>query len=291
MPKDPAKQFGQIIGDVLEAAMSPALRRFSRKHKLYLDKKGKRPARQKKVKVTWKDSNDNKHDLDFVLEKGGKIDKLGMPAAFIEAAWRRYTKHSKNKAQEIQGAIIPLRDTYSNNRPFIGAVLAGEFTADSLTQLRSLGFTLLNFSYQQVIDAFQTAGIDARFNEATSDAAFKKKVRAWGNLSTKERVKVSRNLRKSNAESVEGFLAALGDVITRQIKLIRITPLHGNCIECVSVEAAIKAIDEYDENTGGIPLIRYEVSIEYKNSDCIKASFESKVDAIQFLNKFLPILE
>lgn len=55
--------------------------------------------------------NGNAHDLDFVLERGGSDDKIGMPAAFIETAWRRYTKHYRNNAQEIQGALEPLAET------------------------------------------------------------------------------------------------------------------------------------------------------------------------------------
>ena len=90
--------------------------------------------------------NKNSHDLDFVLERGGTPDKIGMPVAFIETAWRRYTKHSRNKAQEIQGALEPLAETYRHLAPFKGAVLAGVFTEGALTQLRSLGFTVLYFS-------------------------------------------------------------------------------------------------------------------------------------------------
>ena len=127
MAQSLSHKFGQIIGDLLEAGLEPHLQRFAKKHKLYLDKKGKRKARPGQ-KVSWEDDNHNKHDLDFVLERGGTDEKLGMPVAFIETAWRRYTKHSRNKAQEIQGAILPLAFKYKNLSPFMGVVLAGEFT-------------------------------------------------------------------------------------------------------------------------------------------------------------------
>jgi hypothetical protein len=55
--------------------------------------------------------------LDFVLEKDGSVVTRGTPIAFIETAWRRYAKHSRNKAQEIQGAIIPLLETHRNYAP------------------------------------------------------------------------------------------------------------------------------------------------------------------------------
>ena len=82
-----AHKFGQTIGDMLQAAMEPVLADFAGSHRLYLDKKGPRPAR-KELKVTWTDRLGNRHDLDFVLERGGTRDKIGIPVAFIEAAWR-----------------------------------------------------------------------------------------------------------------------------------------------------------------------------------------------------------
>jgi hypothetical protein len=62
--------------------------------------------------VTWQDGYGNKHDLDYVLERGGDEERLGVPAAFIESAWRRYTKHSKNKVQEIEAAVMPVALTF-----------------------------------------------------------------------------------------------------------------------------------------------------------------------------------
>ena len=118
MAESPAHTFGQIIGNVLEDAVDPIIREVAEKCGLFLDKQGPRPARKGRKKVTWKDSYENKHDLDYVLEEGGTPGKVGRPRAFIEIAWRRYTKHSKNKAQEIQGAVRPLVDTHWRNAPF-----------------------------------------------------------------------------------------------------------------------------------------------------------------------------
>ena len=90
-----------------------------------------RPEKAKRSHGT--DLNGNEHDLDFVLERGGTATKRGIPVAFIETAWRRYTKHSRNKAQEIQGAIVPLFETYKRYHPLMGAILAGDFTPGALT--------------------------------------------------------------------------------------------------------------------------------------------------------------
>ena len=105
MASSPAHRFGQIIGDLLEEIMLPLLQDFCDNRRLYLDKKGIRSARKGK-KVTWLDKYENAHDLDFVIERGGSDSVVGRPVAFIEAAWRRYTKHSKNQVQEIQGVRL-----------------------------------------------------------------------------------------------------------------------------------------------------------------------------------------
>ncbi len=48
MAESPAHKFGQIIGDTLEVAIGPLFTDVARKHKLYLDRKGPRPARSGK---------------------------------------------------------------------------------------------------------------------------------------------------------------------------------------------------------------------------------------------------
>src|SRR4030042_370278 len=122
MAESLAHTFGQIIGNVLEEAIEPALQEFADRHGLYLDKRGSRKAREGR-RVTWTDLYGNAHDLDFVLERGGTDDVVGIPVAFIETAWRRYTKHSRNKAQEIQGAIQVLALTHKYCCPFVGVIL------------------------------------------------------------------------------------------------------------------------------------------------------------------------
>lgn len=221
-----AHKFGQIVGEMLEVAIEPLLRDFANKYCLYLDKRGPRPARSG-LKVTWTDLNGNKHDLDFVLEREGSDTQLGTPAAFIETAWRRYTKHSRNKAQEIQGAIIPLAETYECNNPFLGVVLAGIFTEGSLSQLRSLGFTVLYFSYETVIEAFKRIDIDASFDEHTPEIEFKKKITKWNSSSLKKHKEVAAALITINSIEVTQFVQSLERTITRRIKSVRILPLHG----------------------------------------------------------------
>lgn len=288
MAESPAHRFGQIVGEVLEAAVTPLLTAFAEKHGLYFDKQGERPCRLGK-RCTWLDLNNNKHDLDFVLERGGSADKLGVPAAFIETAWRRYTKHSRNKAQEIQGAIIPLAETYKNARPFVGVILAGVFTDGALTQLRSLGFSVLHFSYESVVAAFKDYGINASFEEDTPDAAFQKKVKKYGKLSAGDKFGLARALLHKQRADVEEFMGALEKVISRQIERITVLPLYGSPTELATVEAAIKFLETYEEKVGKVPIQRYEIRIRYSNADSIDATFADRGDAVGFLRTYLTV--
>ena len=285
MAVSPAHKFGQIIGDVLEDAIEPILKKFAEEHHLYLDKQGPRIARAG-LKVSWTDSYGNTHDLDYVLERGGSEEKLGTPVAFIESAWRRYTKHSRNKAQEIQGAILPLAHTYSDNAPFIGVIIAGVFTGGAIQQLKSLGFQVLYFEYPAIIEAFKVVGIDASFEENTALEAFEEKIQKWENLTGEQKAKISRTLAEKNATSVESFVDALKKAITRTIKLIRVLPLHGKAFEYDSLAEAMKFIKEYNEKNGNGTIVRYEVEIRYNNNDEIRGAFKDKETALQFLGNY-----
>lgn len=283
MAKSPAHKFGQIIGDLLELALPPLLEAFAKKNNLYLDKKGKRPARKGK-KVRWVDSYGNSHDLDFVLERNGAANKIGEPVAFIESAWRSYTRHSKNKAQEIQGAILPLVATHKNFAPFIGAILAGVFTDGALTQLKSLGFHILYFPYETVIKAFEKFGINAEFDESTTDSEVNDKIKAWQNLADKHAV--AKELRKLNSKNVEQFLMELKKSVSRYISSVSVLPLHGAILTIGNIDDAIRFVKNYKEDDGSKPIVKYEISIKYNNGDKIEGVFNDKSTAIKFLESY-----
>lgn len=182
MAKSPAHKLGQIVGDEIEAAIREPLQDIADEFNLYLDHRHPRPARANKRKVAWEDSYGNVHDLDYVLEEGGDEHTLGVPRAFIEIAWRRYTKHSRNKVQEIQGAVLPVAERYIGSAPFLGAVLAGDFTEASRDQLRSHGFHMAYLSYEMIVEAFRGVGVAVFFDEGTTAGELRAKVRSYGRL-------------------------------------------------------------------------------------------------------------
>ncbi|MCH8852643.1 MAG: DNA methylase [Planctomycetes bacterium] len=284
MAQSPSHKFGQIIGELLEQAIELPLQEVADDYGLYLDRKHPRRARGGKRKVAWTDNKGNVHDLDYVIEEGGSETVQGRPRAFIETAWRRYTKHSRNKSQEIQGAIVPLAETYAESHPFLGVVLAGDFTRGSLTQLRSHGFQILYYPYETIIEAFAIANIDAHFDEGTPDADLQEKVDAFEALSESRKQQIAKKLRDLMQRELALFVGSLKETLERSVKRVRIVPLHGSPHDLASIDDAVAFIEAFDEASSNNPFVRYELDVLYTNGDAIRGEFRDKADAIRFLS-------
>lgn len=283
MAESPAHRFGQLIGELLESIVRPQLEEFCRNQGLYLDHQKKdRPARSGK-KVSWTDQYGNAHDLDFVIEREGTDHHIGRPVAFIESAWRRYTKHSRNKAQEIQGAILPLADKFRWNNPFLGTVLAGVFTEGSLNQLRSLGFQVLYFQYDSLIEAFQSEGIDIAFDERTPDAVFKRTIEIIENAPPDKIDRIRMHLIVANQDAINSFFEALNRRLGRHVTRVIIIPLYGHVNEFGTIEAALQFLDAHMIYEGSGEFRKYEIRVEFSNGDKVDAFIESKDKVREFL--------
>ena len=278
-------KFGQFIGQYCEAAVEPLLKECADKHALFLDKKGLRPARTGK-KLRWVDSFGNGHDLDYVLERGGTPQRIGTPVAFIESAWRRYTKHSKNKAQEIQGAVLPIAEKHRFSAPMLGCILAGDYTGAALGQLRSVGFRVLYFPYDIVIQAFALAGIDVRIDESNPEDDFDKRLHQWAKVSKPRKLRVWKKMLELNKANVQEFMTHLDRTIVRRVSSVRVIPLHGAAKDCIAIDDAITFVNDYDEIAPTGPLVKYEVVIRYDNGNRIDAVLDDKTATIEFLQSY-----
>ena len=283
MAKSPAHKLGQIIGDEIEAAIGELLRHMATEFGLYLDHRHPRPVRGGKRKVTWEDSYGNVHDLDYVLEEGGSEDRRGRPRAFIEIAWRRYTKHSRNKAQEIQGAVLPLAETYREHVPFLGAVLVGDFTEGSREQLRSHGFHVAYASHEMIAQAFQTVGVDVSFDEDTPTATLGRKVKSYNRLTERSRMKLGAELRAHCAAEFGPFFNALRDCLGRRITRVVVLALSGTSVQFPTVQRAIRFVEDYDESTPPSEFDHYELNVRYSNGREVRGSFPNKQDCLDYL--------
>lgn len=284
MAESPAHRFGQLIGGLLESVVRPQLEDFCRIQGLYLDhQKRDRPARSGK-KVSWTDQYGNAHDLDFVIEREGTDHQIGRPVAFIESAWRRYTKHSRNKAQEIQGAILPLAEKYRWNNPFLGTVLAGVFTESSLDQLRSLGFQVLYFPYESLVAAFQSEGIDIAFDEATPDDVFKNTTNRIEKTPQETMARIRMHLVAANQAVIDSFFAALRQRLSRHVTRVVVIPLYGRVNEFATIEDALRFLDGHRIYEGSGEFRKYEIRVEFSNGDKVEAFIEAKDKVREFLD-------
>jgi hypothetical protein len=287
MAKSPSHSFGQNLGTFLEdivlnLILKPRLEQFTDKNKYFLDSHGTRKARKGK-KLSWSDRYGNNHDLDFVIEAGGTPEKTGTPIAFIEAAWRRYTKHSKNKAQEIQGAILPIIELHNLFAPFHGAVLAGEFSKPAIDQLKNNKFSVLHFSYKNVVDAFKSINFDIKFDEKTSHTEFENATARILSLSKTDKDSLSNELIRICKQEIDKFMLSLQNTLERLIKKVVIIPLFGSEIEFLNVPDAIEILNSLDFIKAAGDFKKIEVIVDYNNGDCIRASFLKKTDAGNFL--------
>ncbi len=283
MAESPSHKFGQIIGNLLEEMILPKLLEFSQSNGLYVDSRGKRKKVRNGQKVSWEDKYGNLHDLDFVIEKNGTVNKRGRPVAFIEVAWRRYTKHSRNKAQEIQGAVLPIAEKYERDRPFLGAILAGIFTAGSLKQLKSVGFKVLYIPYETIINAFQAIGVNARFDEKTLDKDFLKCVSKVEALSFKKRERLKQELFEQNSGAFREFFGVLKQKLDRIIERIEVFPLFGGLNAFSTTAEAIKFIASFNSARASGVFQKYEVIVVYSNGDEIRGVFSTKEKSKEFL--------
>lgn len=283
MAKSEAHTLGEFIGTFFEDVMKKPIMEFANRNNLYFDTYGKRPARPSK-KLTWEDINGSKHDLDFVLEKGGTDEVIGVPVAFIELAWRRYTKHSKNKAQEIAGAINPIFQKYRCVKPFKGAILCGHFTDNSLEQMKNDNFSVLYIPFNKLVAAFAKHGFDIDFDEDTKEADFRKKNVALAKHTNQPKLQLVRDeLLSSCAVEINNFLHELESSYNRKIKSICILPLHGVRMEVTDKNSAIAFINGYNTLPDNHQLEYIEIIVTYNNGSDIQCHFKEKEEVIDFL--------
>lgn len=285
MAKAPGHQFGQLVGLIVEEIVQAVLQEFADKYGYYLDKKGPRGKARDGRKVTWLDKYDCEHDLDFVIERDGSADVRGRPLAFIETAWRRYTKHSKNKVQEIQGAVLPTAERHKWDAPFLGVVLVGIFTAGAIDQMRRSGFHVLYVHRSAIIGAFKKAGIAIDFDEDTPDKDFRVAVKALENLTGEQRTTFKNDLRGLLANEFSNFVTVLAKALGRQIKKIVVTPLFGTSSEFATIDDAKRFLSlDTKPPEASAPLLKIDLLVCFNNGDRIEASFQEPEKALAFLD-------
>lgn len=287
MAKSYAHMYGEIIGDFFEESLILYLRPTVEKLGYYLDYRHEREARNGQKEVRWADSGGNNHKLDIVVEENGSEKVLGTPRAFIEMAWRRYSKHSKNKVQEISGAILPLIEKFKKSAPFYSAVLSGEFTNNALEQLRSQGFTVCYIDLDKMEEVFSAFGFNVIWSENTPESFFKDMVVKYQKLSKEKRYKLYEKFVSVNKVELEQFKNALVWSLSRKLERVIIIPTHGLAFPFTTVEDACSFIKGYDENNTTVPVLYYEVKVVFNTQEEYSCKCKEKAKAIEFLNNYI----
>lgn len=286
MAKSYSHTYGEIIGDFFEKSIIRYLKPIVDGLGFYCDYKHSRSARHGRREVWWSDDANNKHKLDIVVEENGNEDVIGMPKAFVEVAWRRYSKHAKNKAQEISGAILPIVRKYKN-APFYAAVLAGDFSENSIEQLDSEGFTVCHVTIDEMDQIMHSVGLTVKWQENTPESIFKEYIDKFRNLSEKEYNCLYDNFIRVSSAKLESFKNTLLRTLTRKLKSVIVTPMHGSCIPFDSIQEARDFIYGYDQSVIEAPVLYYEIKIVFTTDDEYSCKCKAKRDAIEFLNKYL----
>lgn len=161
-------KLGQVVGDWFEETIAEGLlQSVASNLGLYLDHRF-RARKSRSGKIIWSDLDGNGVDYDFVLELGGTDDKQGIPLAFFETFWRRGARHSKDKARDDSGKLVPMRDTYPTAR-VLGIISAGDFTQPAQELVRSRGIDLFYIPKNNICKAWADCGIPIDYADSAPE--------------------------------------------------------------------------------------------------------------------------
>lgn len=161
-------KLGQLVGDWFEETIAESLlQSVAASLGLYLDHRF-RVRNSRSGKIIWSDLDGNRVDYDFVLELGGTDDVKGVPLAFFETFWRRGARHSKDKARDDSGKLVPMRETYPTAR-VLGIISAGDFTRPAQELVRSRGIDLFYIPKDSICKAWADCGVPIDYNDSASE--------------------------------------------------------------------------------------------------------------------------
>ena len=161
-------KLGQLIGDWFEKQVAAVLlEAVAKELGLYLDHRFKN-RKCRTDKIIWSDLDGNNVDYDFVLELDGTVSKKGVPLAFFETFWRRGARHSKDKARDDSGKLIPMRDTYPTAR-VLGIISAGDFTQPAQELVHSRAIDLFYIPKAKICKAWQECDVEMDYDDSASE--------------------------------------------------------------------------------------------------------------------------
>ena len=247
-------KLGQMIGDWYEEYFAlPILQDVARQLNLFCDNRFvKRDCRGEKI--IWRDLDGNDVDYDFVLELNGSNEKMGTPIAAFETFWRRGKRHSKDKARDDTGKLIPLKRTYPTAR-VIGIISAGDFTTPAKELVISRNVDLFYVDKENIISAWKNNGLTIDYPDKSTE-------------------EIKSKLAKDVIDAIENDKSILSRIAEELVKLVN----------PITIEAYKKRLVA---NIGAIPQ-RFSIQIQTKSAPI---EFNSYTEVDEFLNGEEPNIE
>jgi len=283
MIASPGHRLGQIIGNIMEDVFKETVARLAREFGLYHDSKGTvRPARGTR-KIIWRDAQGNAYDMDHVLEQDGSDDRIGEPIGFIEVFWRRYEKHSRNKAKEDTGKLVPLLSSYPSAR-FAAIIAAGVFTPPAIQEVESKGIKLLHIPVDVVFDVFRRSGVEVDYPEKADDDT--KRQLLWDAermLTDSLQAQIKSHLLQEIADDLTQFIEVLRQELARTIVTVTVTREASSSFTCASREEALAILSTWDWGQAGQTSEQYAVNVIFNTGTTVHRSFASEDELTLYL--------
>lgn len=279
-PSSSGHKLGQLIGDWFEEYfVFPLIKEVGAKLRLYPDNRcKKRPARGDKI--LWGDEYGNQVDYDAVLELHGTETNVGIPVAFIECFWRRGSRHSKDKARDDSGKLIPMKDTYPTAR-FLGIVASGDFTEPARSLVKSRNIDLFYIPKEKVIQAFSMNGLIMDYLDTASETEKAQIASSFGKEFTFEKKRlvadalidlIGRPAVSSYVDRVRAKLSAF----PQEIRIIQINETQPAVFKTLEEVTAFLENPVFQTNN---PISNYMYQITYSDGD----EFERYIPTIEDL--------
>jgi hypothetical protein len=200
-------KLGQLVGDWFEQHfVLPLLQKVADALKVYLDHRF-RSRKARGDSLTWKDADGNEVDYDFVMELDGTEEALGIPVAFFECFWRRGSRHSKDKARDDSGKLLPMREVHPTAR-FLGIVAGGDFTAPARQLVQSRQIDLFYVPKAKIIAAFAQFNLQIDYPDRSPETAKAQLANAFEKgLTAKLKQRAAKTLQELvGAPSLSGYI-------------------------------------------------------------------------------------
>lgn len=273
-------KLGQLVGDWFQDYFAaPLLQEIASRLELFLDHRTcVRLPSVRGGKLLWADDDRNEVDYDFVMELAGSTKARGVPVAFFECFWRRGSRHSKDKARDDSGKLMPMRATYPTAR-FLGIVAAGEFTGPAQILVRSRMIHLLYVPKRMIVDSFTDLGLTVDYSDRASELEKIHVADTFASAFTRERkLSVAARLRSMfGRAAIESYLSEVVAALSAPPVEFRIVARH------VSTARSFETIEEVSEflESSALkfnfddPVTEYRYEIAYSNGTVFQRDFSS----------------